>query len=98
MLLERYRHTRAREQFEVVGEGGRVASVLELPEELLVRDDLRREFIASYDQERRNKSADLELVEVFLVGVTAVLFQRWLRNAPQRLSWLPEFVQGPCQK
>ena len=63
-----------------------------------IPEDLRRDFIASYDQERRSNRADLALVEVFLVGVTAILFQRWLRNAPQRLSWLPEFVQGPCQK
>lgn len=63
-----------------------------------IPDDLRRAFMASYDQERRANNIDLALVEVFLVGVTAILFQRWLRNAPQRLSWLPEFVQGPCQR
>ena len=63
-----------------------------------IPDDLRQAFIVSYDQERPGNRIDIKLVEVFVVGVWAILYQRWMKNAPQRLSWLPQFVQGQCQK
>ena len=57
----------------------------------------RRDFLEGYAAEVSRDAPDLRLLEIYQVGVGALLFQGWMTNAPEQLQRLPQFIHRQCE-